>query len=298
MATRVERSQPPLIVIVGPTASGKTSLAIDLAACYGGEIICADSRTVYKGMDIGTAKPTLEEQSKVPHWGIDLIDPGQRFTAADFKQYARTKIDEIRARGHVPFIVGGTGLYVDGLLFDYQFSDKYDQDVRSRLETYGIEDLHIYCNNNNIELPANHKNRRHLIRAIEQKSINNKRNQKLGDNIIVVGLATGRDELRTRIATRVEQMLANDVVGEAIRLGKKYGWDSEAMTANVYKLVKLYLKGVLTDKSLKEKNTTSDWKLAKRQMTWFRRNPHIYWGDVEQIRDYLVGVLEGRGMVK
>jgi tRNA dimethylallyltransferase len=113
----------PLIVIVGPTASGKTSLAIDIAKQFGGEIICADSRTVYIGMDIGTAKPSRAEQAMVPHWALDLVEPGQRFTAADFKEYANKKIAEIRSRGNIPMIVGGTGLYVDGVIFDYKFGD-------------------------------------------------------------------------------------------------------------------------------------------------------------------------------
>src|SRR5215216_6778680 len=111
----------PLITIVGPTASGKTSLAVELAEQFGGEIICADSRTVYRGMDIGTAKPSKADQKRVPHWGIDLVDPDQKFSAADFKVYANQKIKEIRARGHIPFLVGGTGLYVDAVIFDYQF---------------------------------------------------------------------------------------------------------------------------------------------------------------------------------
>ena len=111
-----KRSQLPLIVIVGPTASGKTGLAIRLAREFGGEIISADSRAVYSGLDIGTAKPTEEEQQLAPHWGIDSALPSERFTAADFKQYAVQKIAEIRSRGHVPLLVGGTGLYVDSVV--------------------------------------------------------------------------------------------------------------------------------------------------------------------------------------
>ena len=107
----------PLVVIVGPTASGKTALAIELAEQHNGEIICADSRTVYKYMDVGTAKPNQVEQARVPHWGIDLIEPGDYFSAADFKNYAVQKIEEIRGRGHIPFLTGGTGLYIDAVLF-------------------------------------------------------------------------------------------------------------------------------------------------------------------------------------
>ena len=116
-------------VIIGPTGSGKTGLSIDLALELvnrgifdGCEIISADSRAIYKGMDIGTAKPTVEEMRGVPHWGIDLVGPGERFTVADFKEYAEQKIFEIIQRGHLPIIAGGTGLYVDALIYNYSFS--------------------------------------------------------------------------------------------------------------------------------------------------------------------------------
>lgn len=292
MATRMERPEPPLVVIVGPTASGKTALAIRLAKRYDGEVICADSRTVYRDMDIGTAKPTPEEQADVPHWGLDMVDPGQRFTAADFKQYALHKVAEIKARGRIPFIVGGTGLYIDGVLFDYEFGEGYDPTRRSQLEALTIEKLYDYCHDNNITLPGNDRNKRYIIRAIEQESINKKRKTTPIEDTIVVGIATARNELRTRIQHRSEQMLANGVVDEAIILGKKYGWKNQAMTGNVYPLVKSYLEGQITYDDIKDKNTTLDWQLAKRQMTWFRRNPYIYWGDGEQIYRYVASVLE------
>src|SRR5688500_6881598 len=117
----------PLIVIVGPTASGKTALSIEIAKQYNGEIICADSRTVYKGMDIGTAKPTPEERQGIPHWGLDLVQPNEDFSAADFKVYALQKIIEIRARNRTPILVGGTGLYIDAVIFDYEFGSPVDK---------------------------------------------------------------------------------------------------------------------------------------------------------------------------
>src|SRR5664279_2859392 len=110
MATNL-RNRPPLVVIVGPTASGKSSLATEVAKKFSGEIICADSRSVYKGMDIGTAKPSVEERQGVPHWGLDLVEPGEYFSVSDFKDYAVEKIKEIRSRNKTPFLVGGTGLY-------------------------------------------------------------------------------------------------------------------------------------------------------------------------------------------
>lgn len=281
----------PLIVIVGPTASGKTSLAIELADKYGGEIICADSRTIYRGMDIGTAKPTAEEQARVPHWGLDLVEPGQLFTAADFKQYTLAKIDEIRKRGNVPFLVGGTGLYVDSVIFDYQFGSKADEEKRAELEKMTIDELHEYCHNHNIMLPENSQNKRYVIRAIEQKSINNKRKPEPISASIIVGIATDKELLRTRIAHRAEQIFDDSVVNEAMKLGKKYGWDSEAMTGNIYPLVHSYLLGQATLEEIKEKFTTLDWRLAKRQLTWLRRNPHIKWLSISDAEHYLSDIL-------
>ena len=126
-----------VIVILGPTGSGKTGVAIEIAKAVGGEIISADSRAIYKGMDIGTAKPSLEEQDGVPHFGLDLVKPGERFTVADFKEYAEQKIAEIRSRGHVPIIAGGTGLYIDALVYDYQFGNDNE---RSAINPYHHQD--------------------------------------------------------------------------------------------------------------------------------------------------------------
>jgi tRNA dimethylallyltransferase len=281
----------PLVVIVGPTASGKTSLAIDLAEAYSGEIICADSRTIYRYMDIGTAKPTAEEQARVPHWGIDLVNPGEYFSAADFKQYALGKISEIRARGHIPFLVGGTGLYIDSVVLDYNFSAKSDPLIRAKLEVLSLDELYAYCYKNNIKLPENYKNKRYVIRAIE--SYGSDINCRLTpiDNTLVVGIATDKDVLKERIAQRFEQMFENSVVNEAKMLGEKYGWSSEAMKSNIYPLLHLYLEGGLTQDDVKNKFVTLDWRLAKRQLTWLRRHKFIQWFELDGVRDYLVAQL-------
>jgi len=281
----------PLVVIVGPTASGKSNVAIELAKALNGEIICADSRTVYKHMDIGTAKPSLEDQATVPHWGLDLIEPGEVFTAADFKKYALLKTQQVRERGHVPFIVGGTGLYVDGVIFDYEFGQPRPE-LRKQLEALSLEDLKLYCANNNVTLPENENNRRYVIRAIEQESINNKRLRSPIDNVILVGITTERTELRRRIAARAEQLFENGMLEEAIKLGETYGWDSEAMTGNIYKLVKQYLDGKLTLDELKQKNITADWRLAKRQITYLKRNPYIKWLTIDEAREYINAALK------
>jgi tRNA dimethylallyltransferase len=278
----------PLIVIVGPTASGKTSLAVELAEQYGGEIICADSRTIYRDMNIGTAKPTIQDQSRVPHWGLDLVAPGERFTAADFKQYAEQKVDEIRTRGHIPFLVGGTGLYVDAVVFDYQFGPEPDETKRRQLEELSVEQLHEYCHENNIPLPENKLNKRYVIHAIERNGRTTERSTTPISTSIIVGIATDRGVLRTRIAQRAEQLFEDGVVEEATMLGEKYGWDNTAMTGNIYPLIHSYLLGEATLLDIKAKNTTADWHLAKRQLTWLRRNSHINWLSLTDAKDFLV----------
>jgi tRNA dimethylallyltransferase len=287
MATKAVGKEPPLVVIAGPTASGKTALAIDLAKQFCGEIICADSRTIYKYMDIGTAKPTLDEREQVPHWGLDLVEPGERFTAADFKTYALNKIIEIRSRGHVPFLVGGTGLYINAVVFDYEFGLQGDEQKRRKLEALTIDQLHEYCEKDNVRLPENKYNKRYVIRAIEKENTTERRRPSPLKNTIVVGIATDKETLRSRIAARAEQLFNNGVVEEATLLGKKYGWNNEAMTGNVYPLVHTYLENNLTYDEMKEKFTTLDWRLAKRQITWLRRNPYIYWGNVSEVRNYV-----------
>ena len=291
MATQSLERELPLIVIAGPTASGKTALAVRLAERFGGEIICADSRTIYRGMDIGTAKPTRDERANVPHWGLDLVEPGGRFTVADFKAYAEQKIAEIRERGNVPFLVGGTGLYTDAIVFDFAFAGEANEVLRKQLERMNIQELQKYCENNNIKLPENDHNKRYLIRAIERKNVTVKRRETLIDNTIVVGITTNRETLRTRIALRSEQLFANNVVEEATILGKKYSWDSEAMTGNVYPLVRKYIAGELDETGLRREFEISDWRLAKRQMTWLRRNPYIMWGTIEASEHYLSRIL-------
>ena len=284
MEASMGRTESPLVVIVGPTASGKTGIGIELARQYGGEIICADSRTVYKHMDIGTAKPSPIEQQGVPHWGIDLVSPDETFTAADFQQYALQKILEIRSRGRIPFIVGGTGLYVDGLLFSYEFGPVVSSRERQGLECMTLEELQKYSYKNNIMLPENSRNKRQLMRAIEQKSINTKRKMKPLHNSIVVGIATDRELLKQRIGIRIEQMFDNGVVDEAIKLGEMYSEATGAFSADYYPIIRRMLAGDYDEDKAKRLLVIRDRQLAKRQMTWFRKNPFIEWSTLADAR--------------
>lgn len=281
------KSIKPLVVIVAPTASGKSDLAMKLAQKFDGEIISADSRAIYKDLDIGTAKPTREDQALVQHWGLDLVEPGERFTAADFKEYAYQKIDEIRARGKIPFLVGGSGMYVDAVVFDYTFGGGYDESARRDLERLSIEELRQYCLKHNIELPENSKNKRYLVRAIERKNTTGGRRNSPIENCIIVGITTDKEILRKRIEGRASKLFELGMIEEAIAAGEKYGWDNEAMTGNVYKLVHQYVNGELDYDGLVRDFKTLDWRLAKRQITWMKRNEFIKWLNLEEAEDYL-----------
>ncbi|MEI7918566.1 MAG: tRNA (adenosine(37)-N6)-dimethylallyltransferase MiaA [Candidatus Saccharibacteria bacterium] len=277
----------PLVVIVGPTASGKTSLAVEIAKKYNGEVICADSRSIYKGMDIGTTKPSLIEQSGISHWGLDLVNPNEYFSAADFKKYATQKIDEIRSRGHIPMLVGGTGLYIDSVIFDYQFGDLADENRRNELNKMTLQQLHYYCKENNIVLPENTNNKRYVIRNIERNGTNDSRRALPIDNTIIVGIATEKLVLRSRIEQRIEQIFDDGVVDEAKKLGEIYGWEGEAFKGNVYPLAHQYLLEQMTLDEVKTKLAILDWRLAKRQLTWLKKNPYIQWGTAKEIQNYI-----------
>ncbi|HYG84247.1 MAG TPA: tRNA (adenosine(37)-N6)-dimethylallyltransferase MiaA [Verrucomicrobiae bacterium] len=286
------RDNIPTIVIVGPTASGKTALGLELAEKYDGEIISADSRTVYRYLDIGTAKPTLEERSRVRHHLIDVRNPDETFTAADFQSSAKQVVKDIKARGKIPFIVGGTGLYIDAWLFDYNFTSKSDSKMREMLEKKNLEELIEYCKYNNIELPTNFRNKRHLIRAIEQNGINRQRKDTMQEGIFVVGISMDKTMLRKRIEQRAQKIFSENVVEEALKIAERYGWEIEAMTGNIYPLLRQVTEGKMSIDQAKEKFITLDWRLAKRQMTWFRRNQYIRWLSWEEARQYISGILD------
>ena len=290
----VDEDHLPLIVIIGPTASGKTSLAIQLAKKYRGEIVCADSRTVYRGMNIGTAKPSLSEQQGVSHWGLDLVDPGDSFSASRFKDYACQKIKEIRSRGNIPFLVGGTGLYIDSVIFDFQFGAKYSKEKRANLQEMTISELQQYCVNHDVALPENSKNKRYLVRVIERAGKKSSGLEVPLSNTIVVGITTGKQLLRQRITDRAKKMFKDGVVEETIGLANNAGWCNEAMTGNVYPIIKKLIEKEIDEDQAVREFIVSDVNLVKRQLTWFRRNPFIEWGDIHSCEQYLSRVLDSK----
>jgi len=265
------------MVVVGPTASGKTNLAIQLAMKFNGEIVCADSRTVYRGMDIGTAKPTSGERASVPHHLLDLVNPNERFTLWNFQHLAKEKIEEIRFRGKIPFMVGGFGLYIDSVIFNYELGSEADMDLRDKLDKMTVNDLLSMLKLHHIEIPNNSKNKRYLIRAIEQNGINSKR-QNRPENVYVVGISTDKAILEERIRDRSEIMLNDGFVDEVKKLVHDYGANCEPFNNNSYGVIKKFISGeIKTREELLDRMVIIDRQLAKKQMTWFKRNDCIQW---------------------
>lgn len=242
----------PTLIILGPTGSGKTGISIEIAKALDGEIISADSRAIYKGMDIGTAKPSQKERQGIPHYGLDLVEPGERFTVADWKTYAEAKIKEIRARHKVPIIVGGTGLYIDSLIFDYHFKG-----------------------------PTGEK-----IGDYEQVSCADR--TEIKGNYLIVGVKWGSQELRSRLHQRIDQMFSPALYKETKELVRQYGWGSQAMKSNIYEFAWRYLNGELSLDEAKQQCFYADWHLAKRQLTWFKRNPAINWLPLDKIYSFVL----------
>ncbi len=282
-----ENSVLPLIVILGPTASGKSAVAIKLAQTLGGEIICADSRTVYKGMNIGTAKPTAEEMQGVPHWALDLIEPNQRFTLYDFQRYTWQKINEIRSRGHVPMLVGGSGLYIDCTLYNYELTNnEVDLRRRAELERMSNEELVQKIQQKGLELPRDIHNKRRLVRALELGRINHTRSPRRHD-AIVVGIKTDLVTLKQRIAGRGETMLRQGLVDEVTTLNRHYG-DVEPLKRNIYGVVKKYLRGEIDYEQISDEITKVDYHLARKQLTYWRgaaRAKDIWWLPLQSVAE-------------
>lgn len=283
-----------LITIVGPTAAGKTALAIELAQEFNGEIVCADSRTIYRGMDIGTAKPTALEQAAVPHHLIDVVDPGEALSVAAFKALAEATISDIWARGKIPFLVGGSGLYIDSVLFDYQFPEEADKVRREQLEAMTTEELQelLAAEDPAAFAAVDHANRRRLIRAIETAGQDRSRSTELAGDFLVLGKTMSKEIIQERIAKRIDTMIAQGFLDEVRYLGETYGWNNEAMSGIGYRAFHEVILGTKTLAQARQDFERGDLLLYKKQLTWFRRNPAIHWLDdvvqaSELVRDFL-----------
>jgi tRNA dimethylallyltransferase len=283
----------PSIWIGGPTASGKTSVAVEVALRVGGEVICADSRTVYRGLSVGTAKPTTAEQRGVRHWALDMVDPDERYSAHQFKRLAQEAMRDIWARGRVPIVVGGTGLYIDSVLYDIEMMAPSDGARRAELESYAVEALQAEIARSGLSLPENSRNRRHLINCLERQGRAGSRREAPIDGSIVVAIATDDDELRSRIRDRAATMFDDpELYAEATRAAERYGWDAPGLSGNIYRIVRRLLAGELTKPEAIEAFVILDWQLARRQRTWLRRSPHLTWLPREEAAPWILGQLQ------
>ena len=248
------------IVILGPTASGKTGVSIEIAKeieriastvdCQirGAEIISADSRAIYRGMEIGTAAPSREEMQGVIHHGVGIIEPDERFTVADWKKFAEQKIREIQDKQKLPMVVGGTGLYIDALVYDYQFTDEKKHDQADR------EEMCI--------------------------------------NYLLIGIKWAPEELRARITERANKLFNDELYAETKKMVAQYKWDDQAMKSNIYQFAWRYLTGEITLERAKELFILDDWHLAKRQLTWFKRNKNINWLPLAEVKPYVLNCIQ------
>lgn len=275
-----------VIAVVGATASGKTSYAIELAKKINGEIISADSRLVYKGMDIGTAKPTIDEMQEIPHYMIDVVEPEYNYSVGLYVKEAKKHITDIISRGKVPIVVGGTGLYFRVLLENYDLPDvKPDYELRKELSSYSYEEL-LEMLTKLDEKAANsvEKNdKKKLIRYIEiiklaGKPLDLVRGVKEKEfNVEWVGLNFPREILYDRINKRVDLMIEQGLIDETKKLLQKHGRISNITDTIGYREVLSYLDGELYLDEAKDKLKQNTRNYAKRQLTWFRKNEQINW---------------------
>lgn len=300
--------KPKVVAIVGPTAAGKTSLGIEVAKRFDGEVISVDSRQVYKKMDIGTAKAEGEwkrvepetgggiEQlmhsrkalfvDGVPHWGVDLVEPDEDFSVADFKTFAETKITDVTQRGRLPLLVGGTGFWLKALIDNYNLAEtEADPELRAELEKKDPKALFEEYKKLDPEgaEEIDRGNKRKLVRALEVTKRTGEpfsKRQRTGENkfnVLQVGVKVERDRLYEKINERVDRMIARGLVDEVRALRDEYGCEAEAMTGIGYRQICQFLDG---DISLDEavriiKRDTRHY--AKRQITWFKRDDRINW---------------------
>lgn len=278
MTTIGAKDSMPLMAVVGFTASGKSALAIQLAKCFNGEIIAADAMTVYRGFDIGTAKPTKKEQSEIQHHMLDIVDASSKFSVAEFKERAEKIIMDINVRGKLPILVGGSGLYVDSILFDYEFRSKpLNIKMRDELNAKTLNELLSIASSKGLNTDnVDCHNKRRLIRLIETDG-QTPVSRSLREGTIVLGIDMSKEVLRERVEARVKAMFVQGLEREVYQLSQRYGWDVEPMQSIGYREWKEYFAGSKTLDDVKNTIVIHTMQLVKKQRTWFRRNKSIEW---------------------
>lgn len=272
-------TKAPLICIVGQTATGKSTLALRIAKEWGGEIICADSWTVRKEMDIGSAKPTMHDRSIVPHHLLDIVGPDENFNAAIFKDLAQKTIDDILSRGKIPILVGGTGLYIDSVIYNYSFANIGDKEARKELDSLSIAALLNKIENEGIDIgDVDTRNKRRLVRLIETNGTKPTK-QNIREHTMILGMRMPKEKIINQIEKRVDLMLQEGLEKEVKNLAEKYGWESEGMKGIGYSQWREYFLGHENISQVRQNIIQATIGLSKRQKTWFQRNKSIQWFD-------------------
>ena len=298
-----------VIVICGPTASGKTALSIELAKQIHGEIVSCDSMQIYKDMNIGTAKPTPEEMQGIKHYLIGYVSPEERYSVSDYKSEAKKTIKEIIEKGKMPIVVGGTGLYLDSLIYEIEYQDikldeAYRQKLEQEVEEKGLEEL--YEKAKQIDAKAMEKispnDKKRILRVLEIYHTTGKtkteqeiesRKKEVEYDYKVYALNWDRQKLYDRINKRVDMMMEQGLIEEVKQILKKYDTFPTAMQGLGYKEVVEYIEGKVTKEEMIEKIKMETRRYAKRQLTWFRKNKQTIWLNAEDtIEDNIQVILQ------
>ncbi len=288
-------SKPKVIVICGPTASGKTALSIELAKKINGEIISSDSMQIYKDMNIGTAKPTVEEMQGIKHYLLDFVEPDKRYSVAEFKKDAEKAIEEILSKGKIPIVVGGTGLYVDSLIYGIEYQnieldEKYRKKLEKIAEEQGLQVLYKRAKEIDEEaikkISPNDKKRITRILEIYKATGKNKTEQEIESrkkevkyDFKVFAINMDREKLYERINKRVDIMIEQGLIEEVKEITRKYKEFPTAMQGLGYKEVVEYLDEKMSKEEMIEKVKMETRRYAKRQITWFKKNKQTMWID-------------------
>jgi tRNA dimethylallyltransferase len=298
-----------LVVIVGPTGIGKTRLALKLARLFNGEIISADSRQIYRYMDIGTAKPTPEELASVPHHIIDIVNPDEDFNLAFFQERANSAIQDIHRRGKLPFLVGGTGLYIKAIIEGFKPPGvSPDQDFRYNIEKNAddktIDDLYakLAARDPDAANKIDRRNVRRLTRALEVHAKAGKAFSQLGTKeppafkTFIIGLTTDRAELYRIVDRRVDEMIAQGFIQEVEGLLRRgYSLDLPSLSGIGYRHIGQFLRGEITRETAIQKIKTETHRFIRHQYAWFRlTDERIHWFDIRKVEDpEIISTLSG-----
>ncbi len=280
-----------ILVIVGPTSSGKSDLAVELALKFNGEIVSADSRQVYKGLDIGSGKITKEEMKGVPHHLLDVADPKHVFNITEFKELAEKSINNILDRNKLPIIAGGTGFYARAVVDGLSFPDvPPNERLREELETKNIEELSEILKTLDSDRHASIDiyNKRRFVRAIEiAKAVGYVPKAKTNPKYesLQIGIETG-DELRERIEQRLENRLKAGMLEEVEKLHENgLPWERFEELGLEYRYISRFLRGMISEEKMKEEIINKSWQYSRRQLTWFRKDKRIKWFKYEDFEN-------------